>query len=152
MDHLSRVQRAVDFIEERLTEDLPTEAIARVAGFSMWHFQMVFRAAVGDTLKEYVRKRRLSSALIELENPDRRIIDIAIEYGFESQESFSRAFKSHFGCPPGEARKTGIRSIQLLNKPKITMAYLDHLYGGMTMNPNFVSIEEKKVVGMGSKF
>ena len=133
MDRLARVQSTIDYIEVHLRDELPTEQIARVAGFSMWHFQKVFSSAVGDTLKDYVRKRRLTSALQELGSGDRRIIDIALDYQFESQEAFTRSFKSVFGKTPGECRKEGIQSITPLSKPKITMAYLDHLYGGMTM-------------------
>jgi AraC family transcriptional regulator len=94
--HLEQIQRAVDYIEEHLKDDLATESIARVAGFSMWHFQTVFSASVGDSLKEYIRKRRLTQALAALAISENRILDIALEAGFESQEAFSRAFKSMF--------------------------------------------------------
>ncbi len=152
MDHLARIQRAIDYIEQHLKEELPTEAIAREACFSMWHFQKVFGATVGETLKEYVRKRRLSSALMELVASDRRIIEVAVDHQFDSQESFTRAFKAMFGFTPGEVRKNGIRSVHALNKPRITMEYLDHLYGGMTMQPRIIEIQGKKVVGLGTNF
>lgn len=152
MDHLTRLQRAIDYIEDHLKDDLPTEAIAKEACFSMWHFQKIFSSMVGDTLKEYVRKRRLTSALIELGTTEKRIIDLAVDYQFESQESFTRAFKAAFGLPPGECRRLGIKSVLSLNKPRITMEYLDHLYGGMTMQPKFITTQEKKVVGLGTNF
>lgn len=152
MDHIGRIQRAIEFIEENLKEDLSTETIAMEACFSMWHFQKVFSSVVGDSVKEYVRKRRLTSALIELGTSDRRIIDIAIDYQFDSQASFTRAFKAHFGYTPGDCRKEGIKSVLSLNKPRITITYLDHLYGGMTMQPKFVTIQEKKVIGMVTNF
>src|SRR3984885_50510 len=107
MDHIGRIQRAIDYIEEHLKDELPTESIADVAHFSMWHFQRVFGAIVGDSVKEYVRKRRLASALVELTSTDRRILDIAIDHQFESQESFTRAFKLLYGKTPGECRKEG---------------------------------------------
>jgi AraC family transcriptional regulator len=94
MDHIERIQRAIDYIEEHLKDELPIESIADVAYFSMWHFQRVFGAIIGDSVKEYVRKRRLASALIELTSTDRRILEIAIDHQFESQESFTRAFKA----------------------------------------------------------
>jgi len=152
MDHLVRVQRAIDFIEDHLKDDLPTDVIAKEACFSMWHFQKVFSAAVGESLKDYVRKRRLTSASVELCTSERRILDIAVDYQFESQESFTRAFKAMFGLNPGECRKQGIGSVRALNQPRITMEYLDHLYGGMTMQPKFIELQEKKVVGMGANF
>jgi AraC family transcriptional regulator len=152
MEHLRQLQRAVDYIEDNLNGDLSTDSIAKVAGFSKWHFQMVFSSAVGDTLKEYIRKRRLTAALIDLGATDKRILDIALDAGFESQEAFSRAFKQMFGRNPGVCRREGTKSVMSLNKPRITMAYLDHLYGGINMQPVFKTIDEKKVVGMGTKF
>lgn len=151
-DHLERIQAAVDFIEARLGEELPTEDIAREAGFSMWHFQRVFAAAVGFPLKDYVRRRRLTLALNELTQTQRRLIEIAIEHGFESQEAFTRSFKSVFGVTPGDCRRTKGLSIRALPKPRITIDYLNHLYEGVNMQPIIKTMPEKKFVGMGTKF
>lgn len=152
MDHIGRIQRAIDYIEEHLKDELPTESIADVAYLSMWHFQRVFSAIVGDSVKEYVRKRRLASALIELTSTDRRILDIAIDHQFESQESFTRAFKALYEMTPGECRKGGVDSLLAFSKPRITIEYLDHLFGGISMQPKFVNEPEKKIVGFGANF
>lgn len=152
MDHLQQIQRAVDYIEDHLNNDLEVAAIAKVAGFSKWHFQMVFSSAVGDSLKEYIRKRRLSVAMIDLCSSERRILDIALDAGFESQEAFTRAFKAMFGKTPGDCRKEGAKLVMSLNKPRITMEYLDHLYGGINMEPLIKFVDEKKVAGMGARF
>jgi AraC family transcriptional regulator len=152
MDHLARIQAAIDYIEDRLREPISVSEVARAAGFSPWHFQRVFSSMVGQTLKEYIRKRRLTSALVDLGSTDKRIIDIALDYQFESQESFSRSFKVMFHRTPGECRKEGIRSIVPVSKPRITYEYLDHLYGGITMQPRIVALNEKKVVGFGARF
>lgn len=152
MDHIERIQRAIDYIEEHLKEELPTESIADVACFSMWHFQRVFGAVVGDSVKEYVRKRRLASALFELDSTDRRILDIAIDHQFESQESFTRAFKAVYRMTPGGCRKNGVKSLLIISKPRITIEYLDHLFGGISMQPKFVNESEKKIVGLGANF
>lgn len=152
MEHLRQIQRAIDYIEDQLDGDLSSDSIAKVAGFSKWHFQMVFSSAVGDTLKEYIRKRRLTAAMITLGTTDRRIIEIALEAGFESQEAFTRAFKAMFGKTPGDCRGEGIKSVMSLSKPRITMEYLDHLYEWINMQPNFKNVEEIKVIGMVTKF
>jgi AraC family transcriptional regulator len=154
MDHLERIQSAIDFIEDRLREELSTETIARSAGFSTWHFQRVFNGAVGEPLMTYVRRRRLTSAMLELASSQRRILDVALDYQFESQEAFSRAFKSMWGLTPGECQKGGSRAAFPLPKPKITREYLDHLHRGarVTMKPQFVTKPEIKVVGMEAKF
>lgn len=150
MDHLGQIQRAVDFIEDNLSDDLQVDAIAKVAGFSRWHFQTVFSAAVGDSLKEYIRTRRLTKAMMEL-GSDKRILDIALDAGFESQEAFTRAFKSMYNLTPGEARKQGIH-LSHNKKLRITMEYLDHLYGGINMEPVFKTLPEIKMIGVVGKF
>lgn len=152
MEHLQQIQRASDYIENRLEGDLDIDDIAREAAFSRWHFQTVFSALVGDTCKEYIRKRRLSEALNLLAQTNLRIIDIAVRFGFESQESFSRAFKSYFEVTPGECRKIEANGLRTLKKLKITMAYLDHLYKGVNMQPVFKVKPEFSVIGVGSKF
>jgi AraC family transcriptional regulator len=151
-DHLRQIQRAVDYIEERLQDELSVDVLAKVAGFSKWHFQMVFSSVVGDTLGDYIRRRRLTAAVISIGGSDSRILDIALDAGFESQEAFTRAFKTMFGKTPGECRKDGIKSVMILAKPKITMEYLDHLYGGINMQPVLKFVEEKKVIGVSGKF
>ncbi|MBC7713652.1 MAG: GyrI-like domain-containing protein [Rhizobacter sp.] len=150
MEHLDQIQRAVDYIEDHLNDDLHVDVISKVAGFSRWHFQTVFSAAVGDSLKEYIRTRRLTKAMSEL-GTDKRILDIALDAGFESQESFTRAFKNMFKATPGECRKAGINPMHL-KKIRITIEYLDHLYGGINMEPVYKSIPEMKIVGCLGKF
>ncbi len=145
MDHLEQIQRAVDYIEDHLNSDLQVDDIARIAGFSRWHFQIIFSASVGDSLKEYIRTRRLSKAMSELAT-DKRILDIALDAGFESQESFTRAFKAMFKSTPGECRKNGINPSHV-KKIRITYEYLDHLYGGINMEPFFKKLGEMKIVG-----
>jgi AraC family transcriptional regulator len=152
MDHLARMQKVIDYIEEHLRDEMSVEDIAREAALSSWHFQRVFSSVVGQTLKEYVRRRRLTSALIELGTSERRILDIALDYQFESQESFSRAFKALFNRTPGECRRAGLTTITPASKPKITREYLDHLYGGITMQPRIITLETKNVIGFGSRF
>ena len=95
--YLEQVQRAVDFIETRLDEDLSLSEVAKVAGISQWHFQRIFKALSNETLKTYIRSRRLASSLDRLLTSKLRILDIALLAGFESQEAFARAFKKAFG-------------------------------------------------------
>lgn len=150
MNHLGQIQKAVDYIEDHLSDELQVETISKVAGFSRWHFQIVFSATIGDSLKEYIRKRRLSNAMNEL-GTDKRILDIALDAGFESQEAFSRAFKTMFNFTPGECRKKGINPSQY-KKIRITMEYLDHLYAGVSMEPTFTKMNEMKIVGVSGRF
>lgn len=152
IDHLERIQRAVDFIEERLAEELSLEAIARHAGYSLWHFQTVFHAIVGDTIKGYIRRRRLCLALATLQKTEGPILDIALAAGFESQEAFTRAFKAQFGLTPGQSREKDARIAAPPVKPKITLDYLQHLTKSINMTPQFKDCPEKLIVGMGATF
>lgn len=151
MEHLNQIQRAIDYIEDHLDQDLDVDQIARVAAFSRWHFQIVFSSAVGETLKVYIRKRRLAQSLLALKSEE-RILDIALSCGFESQESFSRAFKNQFGMTPGEFRKKDQYEFMILRKPKITMAYLNHLYEGVNMEPIIKEMSQFFVVGIAGRF
>lgn len=152
MEHLDQIQRAIDFIEGNIGADLSVDDIAREAAFSRWHFQIIFSSVVGETVKEYIRKRRLSNSLMVLRSTDQRIIEISLDAGFDSQEAYTRAFKTQFGITPGEYRKNGAKDYMILHKPKITMAYLDHLYEGINMQPIFKKLPEFKVMGLGVNF
>lgn len=152
MEHLDQIQRAIDFIEDHMGSDLSVDEIAREAAFSRWHFQIIFSSVVGETVKEYIRKRRLSNSLSLLRSTDQRIIEISLEAGFDSQEAYTRAFKSQFGITPGEYRKNGAKDYMILHKPKITMAYLDHLYEGINMQPIFKRLPKFNVMGLGTNF
>ncbi|MBN2040860.1 MAG: AraC family transcriptional regulator [Spirochaetes bacterium] len=106
MNYIKRVQNAIDYIENNLSETLDLNDIAGVAGCSLFHFHRIFQATSGYTLKEYIRKRRLAEAAQELRSNKRGILDLALDYGYESQEAFTRAFQKETGRTPGEFRKT----------------------------------------------
>lgn len=99
------IQKTIHWIESHLHERISSEAIDDVTGFSKYHFHRVFQAAVGMSISQYIRMRRLANAATTLLHTDERIIDIAFYYQFESQESFTRSFKKLYGLPPGQYRK-----------------------------------------------
>ena len=101
------INRALDYIEDNLTRAMTPDHIAAVAGYSRYHFGRLFRAMTGQRLAEYVRRRRLCEAARELLLSRQRILDIALDYQFESQEAFTRAFKKEFGTSPGLYRRQG---------------------------------------------
>ena len=107
MNSYERVQSAIDYIENHLTESIPLESVARAACFSLPHFYRIFHALVGHSIKEYIRKRRLSEAAIRIATTPESLIQICFDYQFNSQESFTRAFQSMFGITPGRFRKLG---------------------------------------------
>jgi len=147
MTYFQQINRAINYIETNLFDPLETEQIAQEAGISKWYFQRLFRAMVGDTLKEYVLKRRLSLAAFALIQSKHKIVDIAFEHGFESHEVFIRAFKRVFEQTPTQFRRGPVEAVKALNKPKITTAYLSHLYQGITMEPHIKTLAATPVVG-----
>jgi len=107
MDWITGIQRAIDYIEDNLTEELDYEEIAKRAYVSSFHFQRVFGILCGCTLGEYIRNRRLTLAGSELTSSDIKIIDVALKYGYDSPESFSRAFTKFHGITPSQAKTKG---------------------------------------------
>src|SRR5690625_2931570 len=93
------------YVEENLHEPLKLEDIAKQVGFSKFHFHRIFQSLIGMTVIEYIRMRRLANASAALLYTSERILDIALYYQFESQESFTRAFKVIYKLPPGQYRR-----------------------------------------------
>lgn len=112
MDHIDRVGIALDYIEEHLADDITLEEIAYQANSSLFWFHRIFSLLLGDSLGEYLRKRRLNSAAEELVTSKQRIIEIAVKYGFSSHESFTRAFHKYFGITPTKYRNAGLIALR----------------------------------------
>ena len=111
MNYLEQLEKAILFIEANLCEDIRTEDVAGIAGYSYYHFHRVFEAVTGETIGNYIRSRRLARAAYDLMYSDVKIIDIAVRYQFESQEAFNRAFKKLYKISPGTYRNNRIDSI-----------------------------------------
>ena len=107
MDWITGIQRALDYTEAHLTEEIDYEAVAKEALSSPFHFQRMFGMLCGFSLGDYIRMRRLTLAAEELMRTDRKVIDIALQYGYDTPESFSRAFLRFHGIAPTHARQGG---------------------------------------------
>ncbi len=136
MDLLDRMNSAMDYIETHLTENIDYQKIAKIATCSVFHFQRMFPFITGISLFEYIRRRKLTMAAFELQTSDIKVIDVALKYGYESPEAFSRAFKALHGIMPTSARNKGIT---LKAYPK--MSFLISIKGDIEMN---YRIEEKE--------
>ncbi|MBO5144868.1 MAG: AraC family transcriptional regulator [Lachnospiraceae bacterium] len=103
------IQNAIQYIEENLTEELTVKDIAEKAYVSEFHFQRIFSVLCGFPVSEYIRNRRLSLAAQELSHGDEKIIDIAVKYGYDSPDSFTRAFTKFHGIVPSAAKEKGAK-------------------------------------------
>lgn len=135
MDWIIGIQNAINYIEDHITEALDYDAIARESFSSPFHFQRVFSILCGYTLGEYIRNRRLSLAGVALATGGEKVIDVALRYGYDSPDSFAKAFQKFHGITPSQARSPGaaLRSFSRLSI-KVT------LEGGSIMN---YKVEEK---------
>jgi len=103
-DYRERIVRTLVYIQQHLDEDLELEKLAGVAAFSCFHFHRIFGGLVGETLKEHIRRLRLERAARNLKQSGEPIVQIALEAGFETHESFTRAFGDMFGVSPSAYR------------------------------------------------
>lgn len=101
------IQKALQYIEDHLTDELKVEDIAAKAYVSPFYFQRIFGALCGYTVGEYIRNRRLTLAAQELSTADQKVIDVAMKYGYDSPDSFTRAFTKFHGISPSAAKETG---------------------------------------------
>lgn len=143
MDLLAKMNGALNYIEENLTADIDFKEMARLACCSEYHFRRMFSFLAGITLSEYVRRRRLTLAAFELINSNVRIIDLAVKYGYNSPDSFARAFQELHGLTPSEAKSEG-QSLKAY--PRMTFHL--SIQGGSEMNYRIVEKESFRIVGI----
>lgn len=144
MDWLKRMEAALALMESRMTEGVTIEEIAAAACFSPFHFQRAFHFITGMTVAEYMRNRRLTLAAQELVMSDIKVVDVALKYGYDTPESFTKAFRRLHGTTPTEARRSGT---VLKAFPPITFQL--SLKGDTPMDYRMVDRESFTVVGKG---
>lgn len=141
MDWMTGIQNAINYIEEHLTEEIDYDKVAKESACSNFYFQRIFSILCGMTLGEYIRNRRLTLAGNELRTSECKVIDIALKYGYESPESFTRAFVRFHGITPTEAKKNGseLKAFSRLSV-KITLS------GGTVMDYKIVEKEAFDII------
>lgn len=143
MESIKHLNLAMKYIEANLDGEIDMLKVAQIAGCSEYHFRRMFSFLSGMPLNEYIRRRRLAQAAAELSDSRRKIIDIAVKYGYDSPDSFSRAFQALHGAAPKEARKKGI---QLKMVPPMTFQLT--IQGGNEMNYRIVEKGLFRIVGL----
>lgn len=141
MDWITGIQNAISYIENHLTEEIDYDKAAAEAACSSFYFQRIFSILCDISLSEYIRNRRLTLAGNELNASNAKVIDIALKYGYESPESFARAFFKFHGITPSEAKKNGskLKSFSRLSV-KITLS------GGSVMDYKIVEKEAFEII------
>ncbi len=140
-------QKSIDFIEQNLTEELDIEEISGKAALSPFYYQRIFGALCGMTVGEYIRARRMTLAAQELARADAKVIDAAVKYGYDSPDSFAKAFQRFHGISPSQAREPGalLRFFAPLHI-KVT------LEGGNMLDYRIVEKAPFTIVGVRRKF
>lgn len=147
MGWLDRLRASIDYFEENLHGEIDFNEAAKKAFCSVFHFNRMFTILTDVTAVEYVRRRRLTLAAQELMCENTKIIDIALKYGYESPDAFTRAFQKIHGVSPSTARELGV---QLVAYPRITFQLI--LKGGIDMDYKIVEKDSFTVVGKSRKF
>ena len=147
MDWITGIQSAINYIEDHITEPIDYEQVAKQSFSSSFHFQRVFSILCGDTWGEYIRNRRLSLAGTELAAGRDKVIDVAAKYGYDSPDSFTKAFQRFHGIAPSQARGNGamLKSFSRLSL-KIS------LEGGSIMNYRIEKKPEMVLTGFKRRF
>lgn len=108
MEWVERLNRAVHYIEEHLTDKIDYEQAAKIACCSVYHFQRMFSYIADVPLSEYIRRRRMTMAAVDLQSGEDKVINVAIKYGYDSPTAFNRAFQSVHGVAPSQAKREGV--------------------------------------------
>jgi AraC family transcriptional regulator len=147
MAWIEALQRAIDYMEEHLLEDITIEDIASQANSSPFHFQRTFAILTDISVGEYLRRRRLTLAAGELCSCDVKIIDLALKYGYDTPEAFTKAFRRQHGISPSEARKyTG--KLKSYSRLGIQVS----MKGAEPMQYKLVEKERFEVIGIKESF
>lgn len=140
MEWIKSINRAIEFMEDHLLEDIHAEDVAGQVHISTFHFQRAFSLLTGMTIGEYLRKRRLSLAGEELIRGDTKVVNAAYKYGYESPESFSKAFLRFHGITPRQVKE----GAELKSFNKLVVKVI--MEGGMVMDYRIEKKEEFKLL------
>ncbi|WP_028560299.1 helix-turn-helix domain-containing protein [Paenibacillus pinihumi] len=126
MEYLDRIMASVRYIERHLDQKLKIDDIAKHAGYSSFHFQRLFHQITFQTIGQYIHARKMTEAAKMLRESRLRIVDVSYQFGFESHEAFTRAFKARFGVLPNQWKRSAVIPPNLI-MPALKEDYLAHI-------------------------
>lgn len=145
MEWMERLNESMKYIEEHLTDEIDYEQLGRIACCSAWHFQRMFTYMAGVTLAEYIRRRKMSLAAVDLQNSDERIIDVAERYGYHSPTAFNRAFQAFHGVAPSAVKNEGV-SVRSFSPVRFHIS----VTGATELDYRIESKEAFRIIGISS--
>jgi len=145
MEWIERLNSAMDYIEEHLTDSIDYEQLGRIACCSAYHFQRMFTYMAGVTLSEYIRRRKMSLAAVDLQGGDVKIIEIAGKYGYNSPTAFNRAFQAIHGIAPSAVKSEGV---SVKSFPPLTFKIT--IKGAEEMNYRIETKDAFRIIGVSS--
>ncbi len=145
MEWVESLNESINYIEEHLTGEIDYEQLGRIACCSAYHYQRMFTYMAGITLAEYIRRRKMSLAAVDLQGGDERIIDIAEKYGYRSPTAFNRAFQSFHGIAPSSVKDEGV-SVKSFSPIVFRIA----VKGATEMNYRIETKEAFRIIGVSA--
>ena len=146
MEWIERLNGAINYIEEHLGEDIDLNEASKIACCSTYHFQRMFAYMADIPLSEYMRRRRMSLAAVDLQSGDNKVIDVALKYGYDSPTAFNRAFKNIHGIAPSQAKEKGV-----VLKAFPPISFRITIKGDSEMNYRIEEKEAFRIVGVSSQ-
>lgn len=144
MDYSEVIQKSLDYIDENIKEKLTSEDLSKLANFSSFYYYRIFNKLVGMPVMQYITKRKLQYAIYDL-HMGKKVLDIALDYGFETHAGFTKAFKKFFGYPPAMHR---LHIVCNECPQKVNLKKLKEIKtGGIIMDVKIIDKESFKIVG-----
>ncbi len=147
MSNFERISQALKYIDSHLAEHITIDQLADRYYLSPYYFHRMFSVIVGKAIAEYIRDRRLEHACVLLSETDKPILDIGLDCGYDSAQSFSRAFKNCYGVPPVEYRKLGY-SPSVTTVDEMIAKFTNRLRGGILVNPKIIKRNKLIIAGI----
>lgn len=145
MGWIEKFNEAVNYMEMHMTDEIDYAKLGQIAGCSACHFQRMFTYMAGLPLSEYIRRRKMSLAAVDLQETDAKVIDVALKYGYNSPTAFNRAFQAVHGMAPSAVRDGGV---EVKTFPPVTFEL--SIGGGMEMNYRIERREAFRITGISA--
>ena len=145
MEWVERLNQSINYMEEHLTSEIDYERLGQIACCSAYHYQRMFAYMAGVTLAEYIRRRKMSLAAVDLQGKNEKIMDVAAKYGYSSPTAFNRAFQSIHGIAPSAVKGDGAA---VKSFPPMTFSIA--VKGAEEMNYRIETKEAFRIVGVSA--